>query len=247
MRSKSNGTGRPIHGLTLNAQMISKSALRLVDGCAFVAMLPYGSIYRRNTLLPIIFIVEQDDVLERQIAIERWFRVKLREAQYVQVAVSAWLLTYASFISEVTNSLTLTHFRGHQGAILFTSIISCLSWSNLSNTNWSGPAFWYAGIILALISIVLGAQQTMVLPDMQDDIDSINIRNRLMAANTPQPRPSRIMLFVWQSPLMCLTYSIICFLAGLSSVVISPLVRQPSWNDEAKVWFSPEGNRMESR
>ena len=85
-------------GLTLNAQMTSKYALRLVDGCAFVAMLPYGSIYRRNTLLPIIFIVEQDDVLERQTAIKRWFRIKLREAQYVQVAVSAWLLTYASFI-----------------------------------------------------------------------------------------------------------------------------------------------------
>jgi hypothetical protein len=78
----------------------------------------------------------------------------------------------------------------------------------------------------------------MILPD--DSIDPMKIKSRLMTGDPLQPRPNGIMLVVWQSPLMCLTYSIICFLGGLSSVVISPLAKQPQWNDETKVrsWLS---------
>ena len=46
------------------------------------------------------------------------------------------------------------------------------------------------------------------------------------------------MLFVWQAPLMCMSYSILCFLAGLSSVVISPLASRPMWNNDASVRLS---------
>lgn len=40
---------------------------------------------------------------------------------------------------------------------------------------------------------------------------------------------------MWQTPLMLYTHSITCFLAGLSSVVISPLTRDGvRWGNETK-------------
>lgn len=35
---------------------------------------------------------------------------------------------------------------------------------------------------------------------------------------------------------MCLSYAILCFLAGLASVVISPLASRLVWDNDAKVW-----------
>ena len=51
----------------------------------------------------------------------------------------------------------------------------------------------------------------------------------------PKKQPSHMVLFALQAPLMCLTYSIIFFLAGLTSVVLSPLAENPGWNSDAKV------------
>ena len=50
-------------------------------------MLPYGQIYHRNTQVPISTIIHLNDETEIQNELLRWFKVKLREAQYVQVAV----------------------------------------------------------------------------------------------------------------------------------------------------------------
>ena len=123
-----------------------------------------------------------------------------------------------------------------QGAIMFASMISGLSWNNVSTSHWSGAALWYAGIILALTSIVLGAQQTMIMPEVVDTNTAQAFRRRLIVdENAKTAMPRRSMLFVWQAPLMCLSYSIVCFLTGLTSVVVSPLGRDPTWNDGAKV------------
>ena len=43
------------------------------------------------------------------------------------------------------------------------------------------------------------------------------------------------MLYLWQSPMMPLTYSVVCFLAGMSSAVIRPLMEAGGdQDDEAK-------------
>lgn len=84
---------------------------------------------------------------------------------------------------------------------MFASTISCLSWSNLSTTYWSGPALWYESIILALTSIILGAQQAMFMPDTVDVEASQEFRRRHIADNGSEkrPEPRQVMLFVWQS------------------------------------------------
>ena len=94
---------------------------------------------------------------------------------------------------------------------------------------------WYAALIFALVSIILGAQQTIIMPEASDGIDPLIIKQRLLASDSFTPRPNRLMLFVWQSPLMCISSSIMCFLAGLTSVVLSPLAQDPRWNEAAKV------------
>ena len=45
----------------------------------------------------------------------------------------------------------------------------------------------------------------------------------------------RNILFVWQAPIMSLAHSVIFFLVGLISVVVSPFAKEVGWNDEAKV------------
>ena len=130
---------------------------------------------------------------------------------------------------------------------MFASTISCLSWSVLSSSYWSGPALWYGSIIFALTAVMLGAQQVMFLPDNFDANAARAFRKKLMvcgssssssrekrrAAELLEPRQS--MLFAWQAPLMCLSCSVVFFHAGLLAVVIGPLARKREWGDEAKV------------
>lgn len=48
-------------------------------------------------------------------------------------------------------------------------------------------------------------------------------------------RPDRALLFVWQAPLMALSYSILLFFGGLMSFVASPLAQKGVWDGDAKV------------
>ena len=89
---------------------------------------------------------------------------------------------------------------------MFASTISCLSWSNLSSSHWSGPALWYGSIVLALMAVMLGAQQVMFLPDNFDGNAARDFRKRLMVRSREKRaelEPRQSMLFAWQAPLMC--------------------------------------------
>lgn len=47
--------------------------------------------------------------------------------------------------------------------------------------------------------------------------------------------PRKFFMFVMQAPTMVLGYATDAFLAGLISVVVSPLARKGLWGNEAKV------------
>lgn len=116
---------------------------------------------------------------------------------------------------------------------IFAAMIASLSWTTIPDSHWSGPALWYAGIVFALTAVVLGAQQTILIPAEVDEKTACRLRERLESDTKDMPRQD--MLFILQSPIMCLSLSVACFLAGLTSVVISPLARHPVWGMEAKV------------
>ena len=115
-----------------------------------------------------------------------------------------------------------------QGAVLFGATIASLSWPAVSTSHWSGPALWYAAILLALASIILAGQQAWLLPKSITTQTAEEYKRKLQSAH-------RLMLCAWQAPIMCLCYSIVMFLAGLTVVVVSPFATNRIWGDEAKV------------
>ncbi|KAL8745594.1 MAG: hypothetical protein Q9190_002277 [Brigantiaea leucoxantha] len=116
-------------------------------------------------------------------------------------------------------------------------------------------------MLLALLAIVMGSQQLIVLPDerpqdLDEDIetstatDSKDKFDKLMRESEKQyqrvvikrlreishgDRPNNFLVFALQAPLMLLTLSVMAFLAGLCSVVFAPLATRLAWDDDAKV------------
>ena len=65
----------------------------LLDQILSLLILPYKVFYNRHTREPLNLVASSVDVTTCQIHLESFFRAKLREAQYVQVAVSISLLS----------------------------------------------------------------------------------------------------------------------------------------------------------
>jgi hypothetical protein len=126
-----------------------------------------------------------------------------------------------------------------QGAVLFASIISCLSWNDLSTRHWTAPTLWYCSILLAITAVITGATQSLVLdhvcPSSWQTVKAcLADQNRLTAT----PQPNGAMVFTLQYPMMCLSYSIVFFLAGLMSFVYSPVAQSWRWDEDTKVTIS---------
>ena len=148
-----------------------------------------------------------------------------------------------------------------QGGFLFTTVASCLQWPGTQNGHWSAAASFYACMLLALVAIVSGSQQLNVLPserrqDLSDIVetpDALRSKDKLdtelkeseeqflqavveRLRDTRYPdHPNTFLIFALQAPLLLLTLSVIAFAVGLCSVIFAPLVKQPGWNDNAKV------------
>ena len=52
-------------------------------------------------------------------------------------------------------------------------------------------------------------------------------------------RPRWKMVFIWQCPIMFLSYSVCLFLAGLTLFVCTPLIKGEKWDTASDVRFSP--------
>ena len=174
--------------------------------------MPHYRVYKRGTYWPIRRILDTTNEIELRKELQKWSRYKNHEAGYVQVF----------------------------GAVIFASVSSCLSWDAVNRSHWSGPALWACCIVLALACILTGAQQCLVLPDAEtlasltlEEVESMRLS--FTGRAKPLDKPGVCTLFAWQIPMMLLSYAVICFLAGLCSVVLSPLARNPHWSGDAKV------------
>lgn len=138
---------------------------------------------------------------------------------------------------------------------------SCLQWPGTQNGHWCAPALFYASLLFALVAIVTGSQQLLVVPnersadadafagaslamkleDGQESEMAASEREHLQAivdrlCQTHRPNQSNSLhIFALQAPMMLLSLSVMAFLGGLCSVIIAPLVQLPVWNDHAKV------------
>lgn len=115
---------------------------------------------------------------------------------------------------------------------MFASVISALSWDNVNITHWSARANFYSSIIFALMSVILGAQQIMTLPDVDDN--AITAEDALELKLLLERHPTS-MKFAYQCPIMLFSFSLLTFLAGLFAFVFGPLGTFASWGPDAKV------------
>ena len=79
--------------------------------------------------------------------------------------------------------------------------------------------------------------------------DALKVRNRLIKVtdNGRSVKPRTRLIFMLQAPIMLLTFSVMTFLAGLCSVVFSPLGMDLRWDSNAKTrpracWSRPSAN-----
>ena len=137
-----------------------------------------------------------------------------------------------------------------------------MTWISTDRAHWSGAALFYCSLLFALIAVVLGSQQLLALPkaDVESDEDPIvgangsvvwspraDAHQRQQGAAAIQKRLTKQadgrgavelrarFVFMLQAPIMMLMFSVMTFLAGLCSVVYSPLAQNLQWNDDAKV------------
>ena len=128
-----------------------------------------------------------------------------------------------------------------KGGFLFTSVTSCLQWYGTQTSHWSAPALFYSSLIFSLLAVVNGSQQILLLPETKaggyysdrDEDEARSIQDRLRKDGAYEVK--RRWLFALQAPMMLLTLSVMTFLAGLCSVIFSPLAHHLAWNSEAKV------------
>lgn len=148
-----------------------------------------------------------------------------------------------------------------QSAILAAATIGSFSWSAIDDAYWLASAFWYSSLVFSIFGILLAAQQVAVLQFLCDSpiqangghLEKANVRRFLPLILTEvRPRGSHTdsvcenegvgewkprwkMVFIWQCPSMFLAYSVCLFLAGLTLVVCTPLIRGNKWNTASNV------------
>ena len=134
-------------------------------------------------------------------------------------------------------------------------------------------------MLLALIAIVMGSQQLLVLPNERsqypsegtvndsvlpqmrfsssmrrsdselDEYEKQYLRSIVarLRASSHDGGPNGLLVFVLQAPIMLLSFSVVCFLAGLCSVVFAPLGKHLVWGDDAKVRSSPASTHPDNK
>ena len=124
--------------------------------------------------------------------------------------------------------------------MVFASIIQGFSWDQMSSTHWIVPASWYLSILFSLFSVILGAQQTVLIDMRRKSHDNLlGPRQKLCPTASfggkDERQPQWALVLAWQGPLMFLSYSLVMFLVGLTAYVITPVARKGVWDNDAKV------------
>lgn len=175
----------------------------------------YHHLHKRTTVDPLTKIASENDCNEMRVLFVEWSELKRSESKYIQIA----------------------------GGLLFTSVTSCLQWTSIQTSHWSAPALFYCSLLFSLTSVVNGSQQILVLPGEKSTRSQTDIEQEKRAANVVKcrikgHRPDGLnnsYVYALQSPIMLLTFSVATFLAGLFSVIFSPLAHSLTWDSQAKI------------
>ena len=140
-------------------------------------------------------------------------------------------------------------------------MIGSFSWNAILDAYWLTSAFWYSSLVLSILGVLQSAQQIAVLqllgqlptrandglkhgakvrrylPLMMSEVSKRNVNAQCLVDRdrVGEWKPRYKMIFTWQCSTMLLSYSIIFFLAGLTILVCTPLIKGYGWNSAYNV------------
>ena len=75
---------------------VMSNLIWLVEKCLeFVTTFLYRDLLKRNTLKPMMEIINEEDEERQQRLLRSWAQTKLKESSYIQLAVSSFPLLYS--------------------------------------------------------------------------------------------------------------------------------------------------------
>jgi hypothetical protein len=122
--------------------------------------------------------------------------------------------------------------------VLAAAVIGSFSWTTIEEAYWLTHGFWHSSLIFSMLGILLSASEVTVLHLLGplhhtgryiQDLKSVERYYPLLLSTnqeTGKSIPRLKMVFTWQSPLMFMSYSVCAFLAGLTVLVCTPLIRE---------------------
>ncbi|KAF2247983.1 hypothetical protein BU26DRAFT_393026, partial [Trematosphaeria pertusa] len=201
-----------------NIHLLPKTFFMLLYGLLIrIATLPYYRIYQFNAIGPLKRIAtlatESQESPKLLRAISRWRARKLTELQFISISC----------------------------AILAAAVIGAFSWITIEEAYWLTHGFWHGSLVLSILGILLSASQATVLhilgplPSPAKTSRYHNAIQRyvpiLLSRTSDGWKPRMKMVFTWQCPMMFMAYSVCAFLAGLTILVCTPLIRREgAWN-----------------
>ncbi|KAI1843827.1 hypothetical protein JX265_001121 [Neoarthrinium moseri] len=118
------------------------------------------------------------------------------------------------------------NFIGIVGALLAGVLTSTGSWPTvLANGNrqpWAVRAFWFSGVIFALFSVLIAAQQTLRLHRLSGHRDGLVYIRSCMSGRVDhngQVKPRRAQVYAWQASIVLLTAAVLCMVIGITILV----------------------------
>jgi len=200
----------------------------------------YHEMLKRTTIEPLMAIAREEDPDQLRSLFREWSQVKSNESTYIQIAASHTCVS-------LRNHLLICS----KGGFLFTSVTSCLQWNSIERSHWSVSALFYSSLLFSLVAVISGSQQNLVLPrekfeksqnDDKQDLDlAVSVQEKIRGRSLDGL--NSFYVYALQTPIMLLSFSVMTFLAGLCSVIFSPLTINVAWNSDAKV-KCPQGVRQ---
>ncbi|EXA53644.1 hypothetical protein FOVG_01380 [Fusarium oxysporum f. sp. pisi HDV247] len=131
----------------------------------------------------------------------------------------------------ILSELTVVNITG---ALIAAVVSSAFSWPTIDDSPWTTRALFYSALILSLVSVSAGSQQSIALYRLGGhDIGLTTLRTLLKGSG--KQGASKLQLYVWQMPIMLLNVSILLFVIGLMILIWDRAAMQSSWDQDPKV------------
>jgi hypothetical protein len=186
---------------------------------------------------------------------------KERELHHVEKAVRLHIFYSASPIHHDHR----VDFPETQSTLSAAAVLAAFSWTKLPGIYWLGELFWKCSLWLSIASLIFWVSQRLLeqLPDSPDNAwDKEHLEHVLRLILRPcgapkakrdakvDPREESLptvkvtvhsweldpwMIWVWQSPMMLMSYSWVCFIIGYGLYLLTPIIYGQEWTVQESV------------